>query len=216
MTEAEIEALRRGAETPVRAEAADLAGVADDLSASFRTDPQFCWFMRDDARRDAARLKFFKMLLTRIALPDGVVSRPASGGAASIWLPSESLGPSPLWQELLAIPALLDATGFSRFGRLLAMREAMDKHHPTDRPHAYLWFLGVRPEAQGLGVGSRLLAAGLRAVDAQGRDAFLESSNEANVPLYRRHGFEVMQEYRPGPGAPPIWAMWREARPLQP
>ena len=212
MTDAEIEALRRGAETPVSAHPGDIPAVAEDLSASFQSDPQFNWFLRDDAKKPAARLAFFKMLLSEIALPDGVVSRPVTGGAVSIWLPSESLGPNPLWKELRALPAILRATGFSRFGRITAMREAMDKYHPMDRPHAYLWFLGVRPEVQGMGVGSRMLAAGLAKVDADRRHAFLESSNIANVPLYRRYGFEVIQEYNPGPGAPPIWAMWREAR----
>jgi len=212
MTDAEIEALRRGAEAPVDARPEDIAAVAEDLSASFQSDPQFNWFLRDDARKPAARLAFFKMLLGEIALPDGMVSRPAAGGAVSIWLPSESLGPNPLWKELRALPAILRATGLARFSRIMAMREAMDKYHPMDRPHAYLWFLGVRPEVQGLGVGSRLLAAGLAKVDAEGRHAFLESSNIANVPLYRRYGFEVIREYNPGPGAPPIWAMWREAR----
>ena len=214
MTPEETEALRRGAETPVQATRADLAAVADDLAASFRTDPQFCWFLRDGPRRDAERLKFFNMLLHAVALPDGTISRPATGGAASIWLPSEALGPTPFWDELRIVPTLLSATGLSRFGRLMRMREAMDLNHPMDRPHAYLWFLGVRPEAQGFGVGSRLLAAGLKQVDAEGRHAFLESSNIANVPLYRRHGFEVVKEYRPGPGAPPLWAMWREAQPV--
>lgn len=215
MTPDEIEALRRSAEAPVKAGRDDLTAVADDLSAAFRDDPQFCWFMRDDAQRPAARLRFFNMLLSEIALPDGVVSRPLGGGAASIWLPSESLGPNPIWKELRALPSILAATGLARFPRILAMREAMDKHHPMERPHAYLWFLGVRPEAQGMGLGSRLLAAGLKAVDAQGRHAFLESSNIANVPLYRRFGFEVTDEYSPGPGAPPIYAMWREARPAE-
>ena len=79
-----------------------------------------------------------------------------------------------------------------------------------ERPHAYLWFLGVRPEAQGLGVGSRMLKAGLAKVDAAGLPAYLESSNEANVPLYRRYGFEVMREFRARADAPPAWAMWRE------
>lgn len=212
MTDAEIEALRRGAETPMNARPGDIAAVAEDLSASFQSDPQFNWFLRDDARKPAARLAFFRMLLGEIALPDGVVSRPATGGAVSIWLPSESLGPNPIWKELRALPAILRATGLARFPRIMAMREAMDKYHPMDRPHAYLWFLGVRPEVQGMGVGSRLLAAGLAKVDAEGRHAFLESSNIANVPLYRRYGFEVIREYNPGPGAPPIWAMWREAR----
>lgn len=212
MTDAEIEALRRGAETPVKAQKGDIPAVAEDLSASFQSDPQFNWFLRDDAGKPAARLAFFKMLLSEIALPDGVVSRPATGGAVSIWLPSEALGPNPIWKELRALPAILRATGFARFPRIMAMREAMDKYHPMDRPHAYLWFLGVRPEVQGMGVGSRMLAAGLAQVDAEGRHAFLESSNAANVPLYRRYGFEVIREYNPGPGAPPIWAMWREAR----
>lgn len=213
MTPEAIEALRRGAETPAQATIADLEGLADDLSAAFATDPQFDWFMRDDARRPAARLAFFKMILASIALPDGEIARPASGGAASIWIPSEKLGPNPIATELRALPSILAATGLRRFPRLLAMRKAMDEFHPMDRPHAYLWFLGVRPEAQGMGVGSRLLAAGLAKVDAQGLPAFLESSNEANVPLYRRYGFEVVREYRPGEGAPPIWAMWRDARP---
>jgi ribosomal protein S18 acetylase RimI-like enzyme len=212
MTEPEIEALRRGAEAPIPARPGDIPAVAEDLAAAFATDPQFDWLLRADARRPATRLAFFRMLLREIALPDGVVSRPATGGAVSIWLPSEALGPNPAWKELRALPTLLRATGLARFGRLIAMREAMDKHHPMDRPHAYLWFLGVRPEAQGLGVGSRMLAAGLAQVDAQSRPAFLESSNEANVPLYRRFGFEVTQVYHAAPGAPPIWAMWREAR----
>ena len=210
MTDAEIEALRRGAEAPVLAGSGDLDAVADDLNAAFRADPQFCWFLRDDAQREAARLRFMKMLLKDIALPTGEVTRPAGGGAVSIWIPSEALGPNSLIQELRVMPTILHATGLGRIGRLSAMRKIMDKLHPMARRHAYLWFLGVRPEAQGLGVGSRLLKVGLAKVDAQGLPAYLESSSEANVPLYRRHGFEVMTEFRARPDAPPAWAMWRE------
>ena len=210
MTDAQIEALRRGAEAPVNAGPADLDAVADDLNEAFRTDPQFCWFLRDDNRREAARLRFMKMLLKEIALPTGEVTRPAGGGAVSIWIPSQALGPNSLLQELRVFPTILGATGLGRIGRLAAMRKVMDDLHPMERPHAYLWFLGVRPEAQGLGVGSRMLKAGLAKVDAQGLPAYLESSNAANVPLYRRYGFEVMREFRARPDAPPAWAMWRE------
>ena len=210
MTDAQIEALRRGAEAPVTAGPADIDAVADDLNEAFRTDPQFCWFLRDDNRREAARLRFMKMLLKEIALPTGEVTRPAGGGAVSIWIPSQALGPNSLLQELRVFPTILGATGLGRIGRLAAMRKVMDDLHPMERPHAYLWFLGVRPEAQGLGVGSRMLKAGLAKVDAQGLPAYLESSNAANVPLYRRYGFEVMREFRARPDAPPAWAMWRE------
>ena len=95
--------------------------------------------------------------------------------------------------------------------RLARLREVMDKAHPTDRPHAYLWFLGVTPEAQGHGIGSRLLKAKLDRLDVENMPAFLETATERNVALYRRHGFDVLSEYRPAPDAPRMWAMWREA-----
>lgn len=211
MSPAEIEALRRGAEAPSRAGAAELDAVAADLAAAFADDPVFLWFQRTDAKRDAGRVKLFR-LLAGMGIADGEVLRPAGGGAASVWLPSQSLGPSPPLDELRALPTILAATGFSRLSRMAAARTAMERHHPMDREHAYLWFIGVAPQAQGLGVGSRLLAAGLERVDAQGLPAYLESSNIANVPLYRRHGFEVTREIEPAPGAPKLYAMWREAR----
>ena len=211
MTDEEITALRRGAEAPITAGPADATAVARDLSDAFSTDPIFNWFLRTDARRDAARLKLFHLLLA-MALADGEVFRPATGGAAAVWLPSESLGPSPFLQELRTLPVILQATGLSRLSRMSAMRAVMDKHHPTSPRHAYLWFLGVTPQAQGFGVGTRLLAHGLARVDEKGLPAYLESSSPANLPLYRRHGFEVMETLKARPDAPEMWAMWREAR----
>ncbi|MET3525675.1 GNAT family N-acetyltransferase [Phenylobacterium koreense] len=210
MTEDEILALRRGADSPVQASARDLAAVADDLAAAFTTDPVFNWFLRADAQHDAARRKLFGML-TAIGLADGEIWRPPAGGAAAIWLPSESLDvPTPLLQELRTLPRILSVTGLSRFSRMSALRAKMDARHPKSPPHAYLWFVGVRPDAQGLGVGSRLLAHGLARIDEQGLPAYLESSSPANVPLYRRYGFEVIEVLKPTPDAPEMWAMWRE------
>lgn len=210
MTEDDILALRRGADAPVRASGASLGAVADDLAAAFSADPVFDWFLRADAGREAARRKLFGML-SMIGLADGEIWRPEAGGAAAIWLPSESLGrPAPFLQELRTLPRILQVTGFSRLSRMSAMRTMMDAHHPKAPPHAYLWFVGVRPEAQGLGVGSRLLAHGLSRIDEQGLPAYLESSSPANVPLYRRHGFEVVEVLKAAPDAPEMWAMWRE------
>ncbi|MBS0331618.1 MAG: GNAT family N-acetyltransferase, partial [Proteobacteria bacterium] len=173
-------------------------------------DPIFDWFMRTDARRDAARLRFFKVLLKEVVFPDGRIQRPAAGGAAAVWIPSEKLGPQPVQRELRGLPMLLNAAGLGRFRRLIALRDAMDGHHPMERPHEYLWFLGVTPAAQGHGVGSRLLKAETDRLDGLGRAGFLETATPRNVPLYQRHGFQVMDEYRPGPDGPLIWAMWRE------
>jgi ribosomal protein S18 acetylase RimI-like enzyme len=206
----DAEQVRRQAETPVRGGAADLGEVARTLTDAFAVDPHMDWFMRADAGREAARHALFRLLIGREGLPNGRVDRPAGGGAAAVWMPFEWLGPTSITAELLSLPAMLRATGFARFNRLMALRADMDKHHPTDRPHAYLWFLGVSPAAQGRGVGSALLRAGGARLDAAGRPAYLETGTTRNVALYRRHGFKIISEHRARPDAPIMWSMWRE------
>ena len=60
-------------------------------------------------------------------------------------------------------------------------------------------------------MSSALLSHMLARVDADGMPACLESSNERNIALYGRHGFEVTAAVVI-PGGPRIWPMWREAR----
>lgn len=209
----DIEALRRGAEAPVEARAADLAATADDLADAFAGDVMMDWILRDDARRDEARRRFFRLVVKTMAFGHGRIERPATGGAAAIWMPFETVGPTPFMQELRALPTLLFATGLARVSRLATLRAELDRRHPMDRPHAYLWFLGVAQWAQGHGVGSRLLKAATDRLDAVGMAAYLETQTERNIALYRRHGFEVTSEFRARADAPTMWSMWRDAAP---
>ena len=85
----------------------------------------------------------------------------------------------------------------------------MESKHPR-QPHWYLATLGTAVEQQGKGVGSALMRPVLEHCDAEGIPCYLESSKERNVPFYRRHGFEVVEEVPlPGDG-PMLWTMWRE------
>ena len=206
----ETAAIRKSAENPVTAGAADLEGVARDLSDAFHEDPHFGWFLRDDARRNAERLRLFDYILRNLAKP-ARIDRPEGGGAAAVWMPFDAIKePTSLMADLKLAKPMLRATGLSRIGRLLQIRTHMDKHHPLDREHAYLWFLGVAPQLQGMGIGSRLLRAGLNRADEAGLPAYLETGTTRNVALYRRHGFEIIHEAPPGKGAPTMWHMWRE------
>jgi ribosomal protein S18 acetylase RimI-like enzyme len=92
---------------------------------------------------------------------------------------------------------------------LFAVFEQMAQYHP-DEPHWYLPLIGVDPAQQGKGYGSALLVHALRLCDEDGTPAYLESSNPKNIPLYRRHGFEVLGTIQVG-SSPPITPMLRRA-----
>jgi GNAT superfamily N-acetyltransferase len=95
-------------------------------------------------------------------------------------------------------------------GRLFEILGLMEEKHPLE-PHYYLFLLGTRPEWQGRGLGSSLMAPVLDTCDRDRVPAYLEATSERNKQLYLRHGFEVTDEI-PLPKGPTMWPMWRSPR----
>ncbi len=54
--------------------------------------------------------------------------------------------------------------------------------------------LGVRPDAQRRGLGSKLIEPVLRRADRDGVACYLETSDRANVAYYERFGFKVVDD----------------------
>ncbi len=86
----------------------------------------------------------------------------------------------------------------------------MEAHHPSD-PCWYLPLIGVDPRCQGRGYGSALLRHALERCDRDGMPSYLESSNPRNIPLYQRHGFEIIGSIQAGT-SPTVVAMLRPRR----
>jgi len=93
---------------------------------------------------------------------------------------------------------------------VFAMIEKMGSYHPAE-PHWYLPLIAVEPTKQGHGYGSALLRYALERVDREKKVAYLESTNPSNIPLYQRHGFEVVGTIQVG-DAPPLFPMVRQPR----
>lgn len=204
------ERIRREAEAPANASPGDIADVARDYAAAFASDPVFEWILKPGPGRPAALERFFRLILRVTDNAARRLLRPAGGGAAALWVPYDQMRQTTVLDELDALRVILSGCGLSRLPRVNALRAAMEKNHPKDRPHDYLYFLGVRPEFQGLGVGSRLLKAYLAQLDAAGRPAFLETGAPRTLSLYQSHGFKLIGEYKPLPDAPTMWALWRD------
>jgi GNAT superfamily N-acetyltransferase len=85
-----------------------------------------------------------------------------------------------------------------RLWTLIRDFRVVGKAHPRT-PHRHLPALGVRPEAQGRGVGGLLMAEYCRRCDEAGLEGYLETvrwadpSRRAQERLYERHGFAVAE-----------------------
>jgi GNAT superfamily N-acetyltransferase len=188
---------------PRRAGADDLERTTDILVEAFADDPVMSWTLGGRGRNRA----LFHELGRRLYQPHGF-SHVLGDEAATWWLaPGASAAMKGEDQAAFAW-SIFRACGWGALWRGLRVGEAMDRRHPP-QAHYYLFAVGVRPRAQGQGLGGRLIAEGLKLADAAGAPAYLENSNPRNTPLYLRLGF-VAGERLPLPdGAPPLLAMLR-------
>jgi GNAT superfamily N-acetyltransferase len=184
----------------------------------------------DDARRSAIRaltLAFVRDPIMRWLFPSPeaylthfprfaeAFGRPAFD-AGTAWTSDDSSGAA-LWfpsgvhadGETIASVAFA-AIEPERHASVAALMQQMGTYHPREA-HWYLAILGVDAVRQGQGLGAQLLRDALALCDDEGLIAYLESSNPANVSLYRRHGFEVIGEIQSG-DSPVSFPMLRPAR----
>lgn len=78
--------------------------------------------------------------------------------------------------------------------------------------HLYLAVLAVDSHRQGQGVGSALIRHVTTRADEEGLPCYLETQQPKNVPLYLRHGFEVVQDVVEPVSRVRTWAFVRQPR----
>jgi ribosomal protein S18 acetylase RimI-like enzyme len=124
---------------------------------------------------------------------------------AALWLPPD-VHPD---EDMLI--ALLQRTVSEQIQKdFFPVLEQMGRYHPSE-PHWYLPLMGVDPSQQGKGFGSALLQHTLMQFDRDNKLAYLESSNPRNIPLYKRHGFELLGSIQIGT-SPSIAPMLRRPK----
>jgi ribosomal protein S18 acetylase RimI-like enzyme len=209
MSDARYELLAAAA-NPRRATQADVMPLAKLFAAAFLADPVMGWIARPSPGRIEALGQFFDWVLTARAVPFGEVWMADDASVCAAWLPPDApASPGGLLEQMKLLPLFIRLCGLSRLLRGQAMADAMEKNHPHAR-HYYLAFIAVAPQFQGMGLGSAMMEATLKPIDAGGMPAYLENSNPKNTRLYERCGFVIQQNIAPK-AAPPLLAMWRAA-----
>lgn len=183
---------------------ADAERAIATVVLAFGTDPIARWSLPDP--RDY--LTYFPAIVRGMggsAFAHGTADEVGGFTGAALWLPP---GVHPDEETLTAV--LERGVPSERQAEVAALLEEMARYHPTEA-HWYLPLIGVDPTHQGQGLGGTLLQHALRRCDQDHLPAYLESTNPANVPLYERHGFEIVGSIQVG-SSPPLVPMRRAAR----
>jgi GNAT superfamily N-acetyltransferase len=173
----------------------------DTLTAAFATDPAVRW-MYPEPQQYYRHFPAFAQAFGGGAVQRGTAFCTDDCAGAALWLPP---GVGPDEESLVAL--LQSSVRAADRDAVFAVFDEMARYHPSE-PHWYLPLIGVAPSRQGRGYGSALMEHALRRCDQEGLPAYLESSNPRNVPLYQRHGFEIMGTIQLD-SSPPIIPMLR-------
>jgi len=198
-----------------RATPSDIPTLTKVLASAFSADPFVDWLIPHDTKRTERMTRLFEICLTHLSNDLEECYTTSGLRGVALWKGPDKWR-TPKFEELRLIPAYAQVTGWRSLPRMVNafdyMREKHEQHMPE--PHYYLFVVGVDPEHQRKGIGSRLLSPVLTKCDREGLPAYLETANIDDVRFYAKHGFAVCEHIAtPHNGAPPAWFMRREPKP---
>ena len=183
------------------------------LGRAFHDYPLMHYAMPDAERRLRGTTALYGAILYD-CLRYGSVYATDNVAAVACWLPPGTRVPGFLRQLRAGILGLPIGFGLRGTRRLLDYDKIAQRLHHEFAPesHWYLASLGVEPDRQRQGLGSRLLEPQLARADREGHPCYLDTHRESNVRLYERHGFRVTWQGT-APGHPvTIWSMRRDVQ----
>jgi len=186
------------------ATASDEPQTIDVIALAFSSDPVVRWFY-PDAHQYLTNFPAFIRAFGGRSFENGTAYHVDGFMGAALWLPPNV---HPDEEEVVG---LIERTVPEEVQKnLLSILEQLGSFHPSE-PHWYLPLIGVDPAHQRKGQGSALMKHALIPCDRENMFAYLESTNQMNIPLYERYGFEVVGKLEVGT-APPLYPMVRKPR----
>jgi len=173
-----------------------VSAAAEVLAHAFQNDPPLAYGIPDPADRTRILPMFMKPFVTFANLFGEAYITAGKLESVALWLPLDNLEERPEHDHQAGIdriPSIVGTEASARFTNIIRFVEAFHQRFAADR-HLYLQWLGVEPSRQGQGLGSATMTPELRRADAERLPCYLETFQPRNVPLYLKHGFQIMAE----------------------
>ena len=171
----------------------DRDAAVEVLAASFEGFGPLDQVVGDDDQAPGRRRRMFEMTFRKLAKQNVIVAE-RDGRIEGVLTYADWPDCSPSARDGLAAVRIAGPRLFT----LVRDFRKVGKAHPRT-PHRHLPVLGVRPEAQGQGIGGLLMSEYARRCDEAGFEGYLETtrwadpSKRAQERLYERHGFAVAE-----------------------
>jgi len=174
-----------------------IKSASNITSEAFFNDPLMLYLFPKPKERKR-KLTSMMELLIRIGIKYGIVHSTSSKlEGIAIWFPSSKAKITP-WMGLLN-------GGISYFFRLgtkaVKKQNRFYKYIISRRRklvpsnHWYLSIIGIKPKHQGKGFSRLLFNSMFSQIDKQNLPYILDTNNEKNLPIYKRFGFRILDEY---------------------
>lgn len=168
----------------------DAARVVDVICSSFVDDPCFKWMI--GKKNFEKKIYFLANYIVEETLINGEIFIDPTRNAVALWQSQNKtrLTVAQLFRNLKFLLYMGPSTVF----RSLKLLKLKDAHISDQKPYLYLACIGVMPSGQGKGLAKGLLDPVLTEAENSGKDVYLETANPLNVRIYRKKGFEIIEE----------------------
>lgn len=160
--------------------------VVDILVQSFADNKSVNYIIKQDSRREV-RLRKLMAYSFEVCYRFGEVYLTEDKKACALILYPHKKKTS-LSAVLLDLRLAFSVIGLSNLKKVLSRESKIKQLYPKS-PFCYLWFIGVNPADQNIGIGKALLNEILTKAEKEGLPVYLETSSSKNVPWYERFGF---------------------------
>lgn len=165
--------------------------VVNILSESFK-DNKSVNFIAKEGPRKLDRIRYLMDYSFEVCHQFGEVYISDDRTAAALVLYPEQKK-SNFSSVLLDLKLIFNCIGVSNIAKAIKRESSIKKIQPQ-MPMYYIWFVGVHPDSQGIGIGSQLMKELIKESESQQRPVYLETSTLSNIPWYSKFGFDIYNE----------------------
>ena len=175
----------------IKADYKDKHLVVDILTQSFATNQSVNYIIKQDENR-LDRVRYLMDYSFEICYLFGDVFLSENKNACALVLYPDKKRTT-IKSILLDAKLIFFSVGIENIKKTLNRESAIKKIQPKELMY-YLWFIGVNPEHQNKGIGTKLMNDLIQDSTQKKRPIYLETSTLKNLPWYQKQGFQVYHD----------------------